>query len=510
MRARLIAAAAATAILAAATATPATADDTVASNSQAETVTLVLPGVAAGDQLPRVEVAAPHDVIAPDGTNLGPAASFDAFVPPAPVTTPAQARRGVMPTPHRPHPLLAPPPANATAPKGSPSRKDSNANVPAENDEMDSLGAKLDAEEPVAEPTLTASSSTAFMEPEDYERYDINDCMSSEGVYGNVAKAMNGLYSCSGSPVTVVQYRCFFGVFCEPVGTASFTMTTIGYANNRSRTLAFAGLMRDFVYAGDYSALLGAPITVSMSCAPTPGYGTACESTYPTEDTRTISEWETTAMQSAYFEWSTPATDGVDADMFSRYDFSTKVALRGGAGGSLTYGAGVFRCDNAAVFAAQGIPPGCVFMTAAERFERLSLTDPEVTQAANHVNTAIWHPELTIPPADYKVIPGGDSTGIPLTRQTDRRAINANRRRSRGACMKYDSNYKQNRNSKTNPLDCDEFPFASTHEGAASGGDFSVRGISRPDNQAAGRRLGDWYNTFRVLDGQSFFVGVRP
>jgi hypothetical protein len=49
------------------------------------------------------------------------------------------------------------------------------------------------------------------------------------------------------------------------------------------------------------------------------------------------------------------------------------------AGGSLTFGAGAFRCDNAPVFTAQGIPSGCVFMTEAERFERLILTDPEVT-----------------------------------------------------------------------------------------------------------------------------------
>jgi hypothetical protein len=93
---------------------------------------------------------------------------------------------------------------------------------------------------------------------------------------------------------------------------------------------------------------------------------------------------------------------------------------------------------------------------------------------------------------------------------TDQKSIDKNRRRARGACLKYDSNYKQNRNSKTDPLDCDEYPFASTYEGAGSGGDFSVRGISRSDNRLAGTRLGDWYNTFRILDRQPFYVAVRP
>lgn len=412
-----------------------------------------------------------------------------------------------MPTAARLHPQLAAP-LSATPPEVSPARNVSTGDA-GERAESDALRAKPHAEELMAEPQLAASPADGFMEPEDYERYDINDCMADPAIYGSEARAMNGLYSCSGSPVTVVQYSCFFGYFCRVVGTASFTMTTIGYADNRSRNITFAGLMRDFVYAGQYASLLAAPITVSMSCAPTPGFGTACTSTYPPEDTRTISQWQASQQQAAFFEWSTPSTDGVDLDMFSRYDFSTKVALRGGAGGSLTYGAGTFRCDDAPMFRAQAIPSGCVFMTI-ERFERLSLTDPAVWQAADHVHAAIFNPELTLPPADIKVIPGGESTLIPLTRLTDRNDINRNRRHARRACMKYDTNYKQNRNDKTNPLDCDEFPFASTHEGAASGGDFSVRGIPSRDNQTAGQWLGDWYNTFRVLDGQEFFVGVRP
>jgi hypothetical protein len=134
--------------------------------------------------------------------------------------------------------------------------------------------------------------------------------------------------------------------------------------------------------------------------------------------TWTIAEWEATPVQSAFFRWTTPITDGVDVDMFSMYDFSTTVSLRGGAGGSLTYGAGSFRCDNAPTFVRQSIPSGCVFPTTG-RFQRLPLSDPAIAQASNHVWTAIFDPNSTNPPGDNKVIVGGLNSLTPLTRVTD-------------------------------------------------------------------------------------------
>lgn len=72
MRHRLMAAAVLTGMVAAGTTTPVFAQDTATNTAQTgETITLVLPGVTSGDELPRVEVAAPHNVIAPDGTHLG-------------------------------------------------------------------------------------------------------------------------------------------------------------------------------------------------------------------------------------------------------------------------------------------------------------------------------------------------------------------------------------------------------------------------------------------------------
>jgi len=47
----------------------------------------------------------------------------------------------------------------------------------------------------------------------------------------------------------------------------------------------------------------------------------------------------------------------------------------------------------------------------------------------------------------------------------------------------------------------------ASYQGAASGGDFSVRMIDGTDNRIAGDEyLNHWYNAWRILDGDAFFV----
>lgn len=58
--------------------------------------------------------------------------------------------------------------------------------------------------------------------------------------------------------------------------------------------------------------------------------------------------------------------------------------------------------------------------------------------------------------------------------------------------------------------DCDEYPFQSTTQGAASGDDrYSARALTSEDNQVAGRMLGDWYSSQRILDSDPFYVYIQ-
>ena len=53
---------------------------------------------------------------------------------------------------------------------------------------------------------------------------------------------------------------------------------------------------------------------------------------------------------------------------------------------------------------------------------------------------------------------------------------------------------------------CDEYPFASTNQRAASGGYYSVREIPRGDNERTGQYLGAFYGAWRIANGDMFHV----
>ncbi|WP_417553883.1 NucA/NucB deoxyribonuclease domain-containing protein [Microbispora sp. NBC_01189] len=61
----------------------------------------------------------------------------------------------------------------------------------------------------------------------------------------------------------------------------------------------------------------------------------------------------------------------------------------------------------------------------------------------------------------------------------------------------------------TSPDSCDEFPFASTYQGASRAGiSYSVDLIDVKDNCTSGSRLGAWYQRNRILDDDPFWVDV--
>lgn len=109
----------------------------------------------------------------------------------------------------------------------------------------------------------------------------------------------------------------------------------------------------------------------------------------------------------------------------------------------------------------------------------------------------------------------GFSQSIPLHRTQDQSIRDANREASCGSPPKIDG------------FSCDEYPFASTREGAASGGTarsfpncvfldppatgpvgFSRCMINNHDNFAGGWTLVDTYQRQRILDGDPFFVAI--
>ncbi|MFJ4868610.1 FG-GAP-like repeat-containing protein [Streptomyces sp. NPDC088757] len=157
-----------------------------------------------------------------------------------------------------------------------------------------------------------------------------------------------------------------------------------------------------------------------------------------------------------------------------------------------------FRFDYAGPVA--GKYKGTVFTEARMTF-RPRLDDPLGWETARHIYDALRHPERTFPATYPKVIPGEKE---PLHRVLDQDTVDKNRKAANDTCVDVWGPYDGTK------LNCDEYPFASTYEGAAKGDKrYSARLIDADDNQKVGRELNSqFYTVNRVLDNDAFYVAV--
>jgi hypothetical protein len=175
-----------------------------------------------------------------------------------------------------------------------------------------------------------------------------------------------------------------------------------------------------------------------------------------------------------------------------------------------------FRCDTAGSYM-NNIAMACIF-TDVIPFIEFSISDPGVDESAAHYWAALNDPGNTSPIDPNKVIPGRYPDGDLLHRLFYPRTIDLptggqiiqtkelNNRVARQTCDAWFPNYNAN-----GGFACDEFPFASTQEGAAEGsGAFSVKPIDFNDNSRSGSALGAWYARDRILDGDYFAVNIVP
>ncbi|GAA3122908.1 hypothetical protein GCM10020254_82520 [Streptomyces goshikiensis] len=132
----------------------------------------------------------------------------------------------------------------------------------------------------------------------------------------------------------------------------------------------------------------------------------------------------------------------------------------------------------------------------------MSLKDPAVDQSARHILDAQQLPERTFPSWAGKTVPGATE---PLHRLIDKDKQEKNREKAIATCNDVWGDYKGT------TLQCDEYPFASTKEGAAAPGNrFSARLIDGTDNETGGRKLNEMFTLNRILDGDAFYVKITP
>ncbi|MBO3746177.1 Ig-like domain-containing protein [Streptosporangiaceae bacterium NEAU-GS5] len=129
----------------------------------------------------------------------------------------------------------------------------------------------------------------------------------------------------------------------------------------------------------------------------------------------------------------------------------------------------------------------------------------KAAELAAHIKFAYDTPDATKPPGVNKKIPGrpGQPISYPLTRAVDPAVEDANRDAMGSACVQYWTD------TERFGKECDEFPFAQTHEGAASPNfDYSVRPISKAANTSGGARQNILWQRYRILEGDPFWVVV--
>ncbi|MEW2084963.1 NucA/NucB deoxyribonuclease domain-containing protein [Streptomyces sp. NPDC005283] len=165
------------------------------------------------------------------------------------------------------------------------------------------------------------------------------------------------------------------------------------------------------------------------------------------------------------------------------------------------------RHDSAAYLAQYGTQ-GAIFDRVVPSFS-YSRSDAQVKAVADHVFDALYAPQLTYPQKNDKDIPGNIWNGEDQPIHRNYPGFNAasadiaakNRSAKDRACAGLSSKPGEQ---------CDEFPFASTKEGAGKGdGNFSVRYVPQPDNSTAGARLSAWYGQDRILDGDAYGIYVN-
>ncbi|TDC85533.1 hypothetical protein E1193_02550 [Micromonospora sp. KC606] len=171
---------------------------------------------------------------------------------------------------------------------------------------------------------------------------------------------------------------------------------------------------------------------------------------------------------------------------------------------------------------------GTVFSDFIPTFDLLALARADgneqgVRESIQHIDDALHRVERTFPSFPLKTPPGEFKPSLganqrPLHRLVDSTLLDRNRAYAGKVCEDV-----WGPGAATPNLNCDEFPFASTREGAytgssASNGDTngwqtwhgSSRLIGELDNQESGRRylnLG-FYQPQRILNNDPFFVSI--
>ncbi|MFD0883384.1 LamG-like jellyroll fold domain-containing protein [Streptosporangium algeriense] len=220
----------------------------------------------------------------------------------------------------------------------------------------------------------------------------------------------------------------------------------------------------------------------------------------------TIAEWRTNPQQ--YFEFVSDKNASAGPNRLSVCTFTPILVLGWQAGLANPFintkmADMAVRCDTSEDLKSRY--GGCVYTEFTPTFKVPMIYEwengePVMNESANLIRMALEEPGETYPKKtdEPKVIPGEKKVG-PLHRSSSKDRDNKNRTESKKYCAQMLAELKV---PKPIDRDCDEFPFAATHEGSAgstTNRNVAVDYIIWDHNQRVGSFLGWFFQDYRVL-----------
>jgi hypothetical protein len=292
----------------------------------------------------------------------------------------------------------------------------------------------------------------------------------------------------------------------EVAGEITFELWQLGWANNGVRQVDYLTSVEDITVSTIPGNVIDWPdqlIDVRLS-----GCTTTAEVTCADGTAKTVDQWY--QVPSYAYAYTSATNTGTGPDFVYQAFVTTDLVvgtlpIRPGAVNNAAETQMRFDSGRKMSRAHGAVFPDLVPVLA------FSLTDPAVNESARHIRDAQDRPYLTFPSWPGKTVPGKPG-GAPLHRLVDDTLTATNRTTSIAVCKDiWGPGYT------TGGLQCDEYPFASTMEGSATGTAangglqrFSARPVDGGDNQIAGQRLGTFLADNRVIDADSFYVRIDP
>ncbi|WP_189114513.1 NucA/NucB deoxyribonuclease domain-containing protein [Pilimelia terevasa] len=337
---------------------------------------------------------------------------------------------------------------------------------------------------------------------------------------------------CSNGSVEIGRMTC---PFPSCLHSKSFGLTIIGHGDRNIETGAVQR-KASFTLNTRMGHTIGTQVpdnilvTVGLDCVAL--NGTTCNNPWGGGITKTLGEWRRDETETATLTIEgTPSEIPTDPNWDGKSYYNLRPFIRHNnpqfppTERNLPWDA--MRCDTSTKNYSRPYRDNgaCIFTNINALFPISRAPGSPHKSVGDHLWQALNKPLETKPGVPNKVIPGKPGSGQPLTRLVDHTPeldarITKNRTRARENCVRFwgvDYAKPESPNSEypKQKRDCDEYPMASTFEGAAHADyqpgsilSFSSKPVPFGENRSAGNWLQQWYAEDHIIHGDYFYIRV--